>query len=95
MVSNNSHYIRFRLQVIVEPDGNEFHAFCPALKGLHVPGKTVEEAVKNAKEAALLHLESLVEDGEPIPIGIDVEKPRFRPFSHRRKSHTEELELAV
>ncbi|MBE0478006.1 type II toxin-antitoxin system HicB family antitoxin [Candidatus Aerophobetes bacterium] len=87
--------MRFRLQIIVEPDVDEFHAYCPALKGLHVPGKTVEEAIKNAKEAALLHLQSLVEDGKPIPIGIETGKPRLSSFHHKRKSSIEELALAV
>jgi hypothetical protein len=36
--------IAFRIQVIVEPDEGEYHAYCPALKGLHTGGTTQEEA---------------------------------------------------
>ena len=30
--------IAFKIQVVVEPDEGEYHAYCPALKGLHTGG---------------------------------------------------------
>jgi predicted RNase H-like HicB family nuclease len=49
-----------------EEDGG-CHASCPALKGCHTQGDTIEEAIANIKEAIELYLEDLKQDGEPIP----------------------------
>ena len=43
----------------IEPDGDGFHAFAPALKGCHVGGATVEEAKRNLDDALHLYLSSL------------------------------------
>ena len=42
-------------------------AHCPALPGCVTQGRTREEALANAREALGLHLEGLIEHGEPIP----------------------------
>jgi predicted RNase H-like HicB family nuclease len=65
--------IAFRIQVIVEPDEGEYHAYCPALKGLHTGGTTQEEAYNNAIDAAIAYIETLIEDGNPIPVGVIAE----------------------
>lgn len=52
--------------IIVEPDGNGFHAYCPTLKGLHVSGATREEAMDNAKEAITAYLASMMKHGDPL-----------------------------
>lgn len=70
--------LAFHVTVVVEPDGNEFHAYCPALKGLHVSGATIKEALENARIAAQLFLECLIEDGDPIPVGVQL-KPTDKP----------------
>ena len=44
-----------------------YHAFCPALKGCHSQGETLEEALANIREAIELYLEDLKAEGEPIP----------------------------
>ncbi len=43
--------IDLAFDVIIEPDEPGFHAYCPALKGLHVGGDTAEEALQNARDA--------------------------------------------
>lgn len=53
--------------VILEPDEKGYHAFCPALPGCHTCGDTIEEAMKNIREAVEVYCESLIEDGEPLP----------------------------
>ncbi|MBI5118313.1 type II toxin-antitoxin system HicB family antitoxin [Candidatus Poribacteria bacterium] len=58
----------FEIGICVENDGEGFHAFCPALKGLHVDGDTKEEALENARKAVILYLQSLIKHNEPIPI---------------------------
>lgn len=53
--------------VVIEPDGNGFHAFVPVLQGCHSFGATVEEAQANIREAIEVHVEALIEDGEEVP----------------------------
>jgi predicted RNase H-like HicB family nuclease len=62
-------HFRATLSVVIEKDGESFHAFCPGLKGLHVDGSTEEEALQNAAEAANSYIASLVRHGDPLPIG--------------------------
>jgi len=57
----------YSFTVIIEPDEEGFHAYVPALTGCHSFGATVDEARANIAEAAELHVESLLEDGEPVP----------------------------
>lgn len=86
--------VEFKVDIVVEPDGEMFHAYCPALKGLHVDGATEEEAVRNAVEAAEAYLESLIRHNEPIPIsaaGGAIAKSKA-PSSRTR---TERLEVKV
>lgn len=40
---------------------------CPALPGLVTEGNTLEEAREMAQDALRLYLETLIEDGLPIP----------------------------
>lgn len=58
------------VEIVIEPDEGGFHAFWPALKGLHVDGITEQEALQNAKDAAIAYLRSLIEHGDPIPKGL-------------------------
>ena len=84
--------IGFMVEVVVEPDDDGFHAYCPALKGLHTGGATVDEALENAKDAAIAYLQSLIKHGDPIPVGILIheeikETPQASPKGISR--HTE------
>ncbi len=63
--------LRLKLTVIIEQDDGAWHAFCPALKGLHVDGDTQEEALTNAIEAAKVYINSLAMHRESLPIGSD------------------------
>ena len=89
--------IGFRIEVVVEPDEIGFHAYCPALKGLHTGGDTEEEAVQNVRDAAMSYLQSLIKHGDPIPVGIVVrEEVGETPHSpaNRASRHTEDLTVA-
>ncbi|MCL5006354.1 MAG: type II toxin-antitoxin system HicB family antitoxin [Acidobacteria bacterium] len=55
--------------VEVEKDGDSYHAFAPALKGLHVEGATKEQAFRNAEEAIDVYLDSMYRENERLPIG--------------------------
>ncbi|OGZ96306.1 MAG: hypothetical protein A3J10_04080 [Candidatus Sungbacteria bacterium RIFCSPLOWO2_02_FULL_54_10] len=57
----------FVYQVTIEQDDDRYHAEIPALPGCYSWGHTYEEALKNIHEAAELWMETLTEDGEPIP----------------------------
>lgn len=58
----------YRYTIILDrqPDGG-FHAYCPALKGCHSQGDTLDEAVENMREAVSLYIESAAAHGDPIP----------------------------
>ena len=89
--------IGFKVEVIVEPDEDGFHAYCPALKGLHTCGDTKEEALSNAKNAAIAYLESSIRHGDSIPIGIliqrEVERTPHSAISNVSR-HTEDVKVA-
>ncbi len=52
-----------------------YHVFCPTLPGCHTQSETIEEGVRNIREAIELYIESLVEDGLAIPEGDILIKP--------------------
>ena len=88
--------IGFIIEVVVEPDDDGFHAYCPALRGLHTCGATEVEAVENAKDAAIAYLQSLIKHGDLIPVGILIheeveETPPSFPKGFSR--HTEALKV--
>jgi predicted RNase H-like HicB family nuclease len=62
------------VQVMVERDGDAYHAFTPGLKGIHVFGETEEEAGSHAMDAVIAYLLSLAKHNEPIPVGAFVRK---------------------
>jgi antitoxin HicB len=56
----------YRILLTPEDEGG-FSVSVPALPGCFTQGETVDEAIEMAKEAITLYIESLEEDGEPIP----------------------------
>lgn len=61
--------LQISIAVVVEEDGDRFHAYTPALKGLHVDGATYDEALDKAKKAIPVYLESLGKHGEYLTEG--------------------------
>jgi predicted RNase H-like HicB family nuclease len=59
-------------RVILEPDEEAWRAYVPELeeKGGATWGKTREEALGNIREVAQMVIESMLEDGEPLPSGV-------------------------
>ena len=59
----------YTFKVIVEPDGDRWHAFCPALQkyGAATWGATQEEAYRHIQEVTQMIIEELTEDGSAIP----------------------------
>jgi predicted RNase H-like HicB family nuclease len=58
----------YQFTVVIEPDDGAFHAFVPALPGCHTFGTTIDEAHANITEAMELHIKSMLEDGEAVPV---------------------------
>ena len=57
--------------------GDAKHAFgvvVPDLPGCFSAGETFDEALNNAREAVLLHLEGLRDDGKPFPVRTPIEQ---------------------
>ena len=60
--------------VVLEPDDGRWRAFVPELesKGAATWGHTREEALRNIQEVIQMVVESLLEDGEPLPTSATV-----------------------
>ena len=58
----------YQFTVVIEPDEEAFHAYVPALPGCHTFGATIDETRANIAEAMTLHIESMLEAGEEIPV---------------------------
>lgn len=58
-------------RVVVEPDDDRWHAYCPALlqQGGATWGYSKEEALKHIDEVVHMVVQSLIEHGEPVPEG--------------------------
>ena len=58
----------YTFTMLFEPaEEGGFVVTCPALPGLVTEGDTLEEARSMAEDALRLYLETLIEDGMPIP----------------------------
>jgi len=44
-----------------------YHVFCPVLPGCHTQSETIDEGTRNIRVAIQLYIDSLVEDGLPVP----------------------------
>lgn len=61
-------------RTIIERDGKYYHGYVPSLPGCHTQGDTIEETIKNLKEAIEGILLVMKKYNEPIPSdeGIEV-----------------------
>jgi predicted RNase H-like HicB family nuclease len=65
----------YTFKVVVEPDDDRWHAYCPALEqyGAATWGNTKEEALKHIQEVVRMVVEELLEDGIAPPEGPEEE----------------------
>ncbi len=63
-----------KVEVVISYTGNNFGAYVPSLLGCVATGNSLEEVMKNIKEAIDFHIESSLEDYDPID---DVFKNKF------------------
>jgi antitoxin HicB len=59
--------LTYRITLIKEPEGG-YTVLVPALPGCVTYGKTMEEAIEMSRDAITGYVESLIEDGEPVPL---------------------------
>jgi predicted RNase H-like HicB family nuclease len=59
----------YTFSIVIEPDEDRWVVYSPLLKekGGATWGYTKEEALKNINEVLEMVVESMIEDGEPIP----------------------------
>lgn len=53
-----------KIKVFIKPEGagGDYYAYSPYLYGCYSSGKTIQETLKNFKQAASIHLKSMVLD---------------------------------
>ncbi len=73
--------LSYRITLRKEPEGG-YTVLVPALPGCITYGKTVEEAIEMAKDAINCYIESLIEDGEAIPVEEDLIECRLTVQAH-------------
>jgi predicted RNase H-like HicB family nuclease len=56
-----------KYMVVVEKSASGYGAYVPDLPGCVAAGNTRDEVLRLIKEAIELHIESLEENGEPVP----------------------------
>jgi len=61
-----------KVTVIIEKDEFGYYAYCPELKGCHTQGDTLDEVLKNIKEAVELYLETLDEEEKRILLNKEI-----------------------
>lgn len=61
--------------VVFEWTGKNYSAYVPDLAGCITTGRTLEETERNIKEAISLYLDTLREQGQPIPEPTTKAKP--------------------
>jgi len=61
----------YTFKVVVEPDEDRWHAYCPALEsqGASTWGQSREEALKHIDEVVQLVVGSMLEHNEQLPEG--------------------------
>ena len=63
---------KYRYLCVIEKGETNYGVYAPDLLGLGTVGDTPEEALRNMREALSLHLEGMLEDGDPIPPAIHI-----------------------
>ena len=54
--------MNYKVNVVIEKDEFGYYAYCPELEGCHSQGDSLEEIMRNIKEAIELYLETLPQD---------------------------------
>jgi predicted RNase H-like HicB family nuclease len=87
--------LNFKVPIVIKKDTVGYHIFSPPLKGLHVDGDTPEEALKIGIAAAKLHLQTMIQYGDPIPLSLinDEEVSRSHLLEDYVSYHIENIQI--
>jgi len=66
--------ILIEVTIYIEQDNGVFFATSPTFPGFCIEGQTEEELLVLAKDATLAYLESLIKQGDPLPISTIVKE---------------------
>ena len=80
------------VDICVEKDGLNYHAFCPLFKGLHTESDTNKEALNNAKKAITAYVLSLLKNHDPIPC-CRILRDEVKEASNKIKFFNENVEI--
>ena len=69
--------MRYPIMIHKDPE-SDFGVTVPDLPGCNSSGKTMEDAIENAEEAILTHVEGMMMDDESIPSPTPLERLRGR-----------------
>jgi len=58
---------KYKYLVVIEQGQGNLSAYAPDLDGCVTTGQTVDEVLHNMQEALSLHIEGMLEDGDPLP----------------------------
>ena len=72
----------YRFLVIIEQGEHNYSAYVPDLPGCISVGDTPEEIEKSMREAICMHLQGMIEDGEPIPTPLTTARYVNVPFAN-------------
>ncbi|MBA2598274.1 MAG: type II toxin-antitoxin system HicB family antitoxin [Chloroflexota bacterium] len=59
--------MRYTILLDPDPDGHGYTVTVPALRGCITEGRTIDEALANAREAVACHIEGLIGSGDEVP----------------------------
>lgn len=65
--------------LVLQKVSDGYTVFIPDVPGCYSAGNTFEEALTNAKEAIVFHIEGMLEDGEDIPQPTSIEAHQANP----------------
>ena len=60
--------------VLHTDDGERYGVTVPDLPGCFSGGDTLELALQNVEEAIDMHVETLIDDGQPIPLSLSLKQ---------------------
>lgn len=62
----------YKVSTIIEKDEHGYYAYCPELEGCQSQGDTLEEVMRNVREAIELYLETLPEHERKLYLSQEI-----------------------
>ncbi len=89
--------LAYNVKIIIEPDdNNSYYAHCPGLNGIFACGKTEEEALINAKDAAISILRTKLSLGKIIKENENLKAaPILQNKGDNLKSYTTQINFPL